>query len=162
MGSIGAWLFSCFLWFKTNMWGILRRFGVYVSLKNIYFGNILSFSSDSIDCLWMAPHTLVVILIRGLTFLRSWELNFSLIAFLGNLSWHYVNSVSCMFFWCVKRDGCMVVWGGAPRNPGCMIATEPCMHMHWMGTCIVLAILKVCCLGVGCVGCWHSQRCSNL
>ena len=81
------WIF--FMSFLTSFLGILRLFSVII------------------DCLWMAPRTPDVIVMSGLTFhplVRSvwmrglYLLVFVCMALLGNLSWQYVNSMSCIVF----------------------------------------------------------------
>ena len=64
---------------------------------------ILSLVSLSIECLCMAPHTLAVIVVRGLVFHPLFWMAFingsylvclCVVACSGNLSWQFVNSMS--------------------------------------------------------------------
>ena len=96
------------------------------------------------DCSCIAPLMPVVIVIRGFVFhplLRIALISglyfacFCVSACSGNLSWQYVNSMSCIVWACVGNKG-VGVWFGAPsihRMSGLSLAWHwhfVCGHVH--------------------------------
>ena len=116
----------------------------------ISLSRILSFSKFLIGCLWIAPLTPTVMMMRGLTcqpaILSVWMSAlyfavFSLCAVFGNMSWQYVNSMNYMTFDEVDVRGGGWLSMGAPSTHsifGLSLAKNMhgvVGHVHWSSHC---------------------------
>ena len=112
----------------------------FMSVLMLVFG-ILRLDSLSMVCSWIAPLTPTVIVISGIVFHHlscmllisgSYLACFCVMACSGNLSWQYVNSMSCIV--CVGTGSIGVgVWFGAPSALNIYGLN---LAWHWQAVCL--------------------------